>query len=151
MAVIATASAPPGLRRGGLERRAAARHDAMDVRMMEQGLAPGMQHGDHAELGAEVAGVGGDHAQCLGRRSEQDGVDRRLVLEGDLRGCRRNGEDEVEVFHRQQFGLTGGEPLGAGLALALRAVLVAAGIVGVTDAAALPAVLDMAAECRRAA
>src|SRR3546814_7566860 len=72
------------------------------------------------------------------------------VCSSDL-GCRRHGEDDVEVFDRQQFGLTGGEPLDAGLALALRAVPVAAGVVGVTDAAALPAVLDMAAECRRAA
>ena len=56
--------------------------------MMLQGLAPGVEHGDEADLGAEMLGIGGDRAQRLGRRPEQDGVDRLLVLEGDL-GDRR--------------------------------------------------------------
>src|SRR5205807_2192482 len=42
--------------------KAAARHDAVDVRMMRKGLAPGVQEGDHAGLGAEMLGVGADDA-----------------------------------------------------------------------------------------
>ena len=103
------------------------------MRVMQQGLAPGVQHGDNAELGAEMAGVGGDDAQCLGRRPEQNGVDQRLVLEGDLGDRGRQGEDDVEIRRRQQLGLAGGKPLGAGLALALRAVPVATGVVGDLD------------------
>ena len=91
-------------------REAAARHDAMDMRMMVQGLAPGVQHGDEADLGAEMLGIGGDRAQRLGRGLEQDGVDRSLVLEGDRGDRRRQGEDDVEVGHRQQLGLPRGEP-----------------------------------------
>ena len=56
--------------------------------MMLQGLAPGVEHGDDADLGAEVLGIGGDGAQRLGGGPEQDGVDDGLVLEGD-RGDRR--------------------------------------------------------------
>ena len=43
----------PGLSRGRLERQAAARHDAVDMRMMVEILTPSMKHGDHADLGAE--------------------------------------------------------------------------------------------------
>ena len=99
----------------------------MQMRVVVQRLAPGVQYGDRADLGAEVAWVGGDVAQRLGRCAEQDGIDDAFVLERDLRRRRRQGEDDVEVGHRQQFGLTGFEPFGACQALALRAVPVAAG------------------------
>ena len=54
-----------------------------------QGLSPGMQHGNRADFGAEVARIGGDVAQRVGRGAEQDGVDHALVLESYLR--RRRG------------------------------------------------------------
>ena len=119
--------------------------------MVLQRLSPGVQHGDRADLGAEVARVGGDAAQRLGRGAEQDGVDHRLVVERDLGDRRRQGEDDVEVGHRQQLGLARLQPLGARQALALRAVPVAAGVVGAADQAAVGAVLDMPAERRRPA
>jgi len=52
--------------------------------MVMEVLTPGMQHHDHAELGTEVLGVGGDGAQRLGRCAAQDGIHHGLVLEGDL-------------------------------------------------------------------
>jgi len=73
----------------------------MDMRMVLQVLAPGMEHGDETDLGAEMALVGSNRAQRLGRGLEQDGVDRCLVLEGDFGGGSRQCEDEVEIRHRQ--------------------------------------------------
>ena len=73
--------------------------------------------------------IGGDRAQCFGRGPEQDGVDRGLVLEGDFGGRRRQGEDDVEIRHRQQFGLPFGQPGGARRSLAFRAMPVATRIV----------------------
>jgi hypothetical protein len=32
----------------------------MEMRMVEQGLPPGVQHGKKADLGSKVLGVGGD-------------------------------------------------------------------------------------------
>ena len=43
----------------------------MDMRMVLQVLASGMEHGDETDLGAEMARVGGDRAQRLGRCLEQ--------------------------------------------------------------------------------
>ena len=96
-------------------------------------LAPAVQHRDEADLGAEMPGIGGDRAQRLGRRLEQDGVDHRLVLEGDRGDLGRQREHHVEVGDRQKLVLPRGEPVPAGLALALRAMPVAAGIVGHAD------------------
>ena len=114
-------------------------------------LSPGVEHRDQADLGAEMLWIGGDDAQRLGRRREQDGVDGVLVVEGDLGDRGRQGEDEVEVGHRQQLGLAIGQPLGGSQPLTLRTVPVAAGIVGDADLAAVRTLLDMAAQSRRAA
>ena len=50
------------------------------MRMMVQVLPPGVEHGNQPERGAEMLGVGGDEAQRLGCRLEQDAVDDGLVL-----------------------------------------------------------------------
>jgi hypothetical protein len=130
-------------------RRAAARHDAMDVRMMVQVLAPSMEHGDEPDLGAEMLRIGRDGAQRLGRRPEQEGVDRRLVLEGDLGHRCRQREHDVEVRHRQQLGLSGRKPLRPSRTLALRAMPVTAGIIGAAHQPAIRVGFDMSTEPRR--
>jgi hypothetical protein len=57
----------------------------------------------------------------------------------------------MEVWHRQQLGLPGGEPFGPGRPLALRAMPIAARIVGIADDPAGGADLGMATEvCRPA-
>jgi hypothetical protein len=53
------------------------------VRVLLQGLPPGVQHRDCADLCTEVTWVGSDVAHHIGRSAEQDGVDRALVLERD--------------------------------------------------------------------
>src|SRR5689334_17277172 len=67
-----------------VRRGAAARDEAVDMWMMKQGLTPRVQYCDTADLGAEVLRIGGDAAQRLRRRPEQDVVDSRLVLKRDL-------------------------------------------------------------------
>src|SRR3954447_7526560 len=110
-----------------------------------------MKHGNETDLGAEMARIGGDRAQYFRRGPEQDGVDRGLVLERDFGRRRRQGEDDVEIRHRQQFGLPFGQPGGARRSLAFRAMPVAARIVGDANETALRAAPDMAAERRGAA
>ncbi|MGY4286903.1 hypothetical protein ACVWXO_006123 [Bradyrhizobium sp. LM2.7] len=108
-------------------RDAAARHDHVHVRVMGERRAPGVQHGGDADAGAEVLRIGGDRQQGLGRDLEQEIVDHRLVLVGDVGDGRRQREHDVIVRHRQQLGLAVGEPVLCGGALALRAMPVAAG------------------------
>ena len=51
---------------------------------------------------------------------EQQVVDDRLVLPGDVGDLGRQREDDVEIADRQQVGLALGEPGSRGGALALR-------------------------------
>ena len=132
-------------------RDAAARHDHVHVRVMGHRRAPGVQHGGDADAGAEMLRIGGDRQHGLGRDLEQEIVDHGLVLVGDVGDRRRQREHHVIVRHRQQLGLALGEPFLRGGALALRAVPVAAGVVGDGRIGAVLAARDMAAEGRRAA
>jgi hypothetical protein len=70
-----------------------------------------MEYCGNADLGAEMARIGGDGGECLGGNAEQYCVDDGLVLEGDRTCRRRQGEDDVEIRHRQQLGLPLSEPL----------------------------------------
>jgi hypothetical protein len=78
-----------------VERGSAAGNDTMDVRMVLQGLAPGVENHGRAELGAEMSRIGGDGGERLGRRVEQDRVDKGLVLEGDLADRCRSAKQNV--------------------------------------------------------
>jgi hypothetical protein len=50
---------------------------------MEQGLAPGMQDGQEADLCAEMFGICGDGSQGLGCGLEEQVVAETLVLQRD--------------------------------------------------------------------
>src|SRR6201982_3575310 len=84
---------------------------------------------------------------------EQDAVDCGPVLVGYIGDLSRQREHDVEVRHRQEFGLALGQPLARRRSLALRTVPIATGIVGDLRVTALLvlAACDMAAERCRAA
>ena len=113
---------------------------------MGERRAPGVQDGGQADARAQMLRVGGDGHQRLGGGPEQEVVDGGLVLEGDGADRRRQGEDDVVVGNRQQLGLALVEPLPRRRALALRAMAVAAGIVGDALVRAVLAALDVSAE-----
>ena len=72
----------------------------MNVRMVLQGLTPGMEHRGNTDLRAQMLWIGGDGGERLSDGAEQDRIDGGLVLEGDLARQHRQGEDDVEVRHR---------------------------------------------------
>ena len=90
--------------------------------------------------------IGGDREHRLGGGAEQQIVDHRLVLPGDVGDLGRQREHDVEVADRQQIGFARGEPVPCRRALAFGAVPVAAAVVGDAAVAAVLAGLDMAAE-----
>jgi hypothetical protein len=115
---------------------------------MGHGRAPGVQHGGDADAGAQVLGIGRDQEHGLGRGLEQEIVDHGLVLVGDVGDRRRQREHHVVVGHWQQLGLALGQPLPGCGSLALRAMAIAAGVVGDQGVRAVLAARDMAAERR---
>ncbi len=98
----------------------------MQVRMEVQILTPSVQHGEEADGGAEVSGVGGDGEQSFGSGLKQDVIDRSRVLQRQAADLRRKSEHDVEVRNGQQFRLPLGEPPGARGGLALWATAIAA-------------------------
>ena len=108
----------------------------MHMRMVVEVLSPGMEHGDGADLGAQMPGIGSNQAQGVGGRLEQQPIDELLAVKGDLTKRGRQGEDQMKIGHRQQLGLALDQPLDGRCPLTLRAVPVAAGIVSDADLAA---------------
>jgi hypothetical protein len=131
-----------------IEGDAAARNEAVDMRVMGDRLSPGMQHRDQAEPGGQAPD--GERHERLGRCAHQEAVDSLLVLESDLGSRRRQGEDDVEIGNRQQLRLTSRQPLRSRRPLTLRTMAVSARVVGDAGKPAVTA-LDVAAERRRAA
>src|SRR5258708_17485621 len=98
--------------------------------MVLEPLVPGVQDTEEADLGAEVLGVAGNLDESLGAAAEQQRVDHFLVLEGERRQLVWEREDDMRIARREEFGAACRQPVVACLALTLRAVPVAAGIVG---------------------
>ncbi len=122
------------------------------MRVMGECRAPGVQDRSEADPSAEMLGIGRDSDQRLGRGLEQNVVDDGLVLVGDVGDLSRQREHHVIVGHRQQLVFALGEPRLRGGALALRAMPVAARVVGDLGVRAVLAARNVAAEgCRAAA
>jgi len=90
--------------------------------------------------------VGGDDQHSLRGRAEQQVVDQRLVVEGDVSDLGGQREDDVEIADRQQVSLALGQPCARGSALTLSAVAVAAAIVGDAPVAAVLASFNVTAK-----
>lgn len=82
-------------------RDAAARHDHVHVRMVRHRRTPGVEHGSDADACAEMLPICRDGQHRLRRCLEQQVVDRRLVVEGDVGDLGRQREHDVEVADRQ--------------------------------------------------
>src|SRR6516164_1155647 len=121
--------------------------------MMRHRRSPAVQHRGDADASAEMLLVGRDGEHGLCRGGEQEVVDHRLVLVGDIADCRGQCEDDVEVWHGQQFRRPRRHPFTRRRTLALRAVAVAAAVVGDggVGAGVVLAAHDVPAEGRRAA
>src|SRR5260370_19468581 len=115
--------------------------------MVQQGLAPGVQDGRDAQLHAET--VLAKRQQGLAGRGEQERIEGALVLPDERVEHMRQREDQVEVRHWQERVLLLFEPAVSGLALAERAMAVAAGVRHKMALAALLAAVAMTAQGQR--
>src|SRR5438132_7353108 len=125
--------------------------DAVNVRMEKQVLSPGMQNADDADLRAQMFGIGRDFQQCLRAGSEQQVVEHGRIVQGQYIEFVWRGEHDMEVGGGEKLAFAGSKPALARLRLALRAVPVAARVVGDGLAAALRTGSDVAAQRGRAA
>lgn len=82
---------------------------------------------------------------------EENAIEQPLVLVGNRRDLAGHGKYDMEIGNRQKVGFAIGKQLVAGSTLALRAMSVAARVIGDTRVRAVIAGLDMPIERRRPA
>jgi hypothetical protein len=85
---------------GAVRRQAAHRHDAVDVGMVLQPLAPRVEHHQSANRAAQALGISRDLEQGLGGCLKQQVVHHAFVDEREPSERLRHREDEVDVADR---------------------------------------------------
>ena len=103
---------------------------AMQVRMVPQVLAPGMEYGEDPDACPEMAWISGDLQQGFGGGTKQQVVEQALVAECKRCQLLRQSEDHMRIRHRQQTGGLSAEPAIASRRLALGTMPVAAREIG---------------------
>jgi hypothetical protein len=83
----ATATRNPA---GTVERESTGRDQTVHMRMVQEGLSPGVQDGQKADARSEMVGIGRDFEQRLGGRAEECGQQCTRILEQQRRRASRN-------------------------------------------------------------
>jgi len=78
----------------------------MDMGVIIHGPGPGMQDAEDAYHSADVAGIFGELDQGLSCGIHEDAVDVRLMASSEVMELMGQREDEVEVWHTKDLGLT---------------------------------------------
>ena len=82
------------------------------MRVQDQGLSPSVEYGKEADFSSQMFGIGGDGGQGLGGGSKQNVVDNFFVLVSDGSDLFGDGEDDMEIVCRKNFGRSLLDPLG---------------------------------------
>ena len=125
--------------------------EAMHMRMVDELLRPGVQHGHHANRAADVTSIAGEFDDALGSGPHQCGVAIALVRTQHIAQLLRHGDRDVEVGAGQQLDLARRNPPLGLILMASRAAPVLAGMIGVDLSAALIAAPQVPAERWRSA
>ena len=88
-----------------------------------------MENANHADLCAQVLGIGRDLQQGLRTGSEQQVIEQTRVVQGQHIEFLGHSEHHMEVAGSQEFSLAGRQPTLARLSLALGAVPISARVV----------------------
>src|SRR5580658_4966412 len=124
----------------------AGRDHAMDMRVKFELLIPSVQHAEKADLCTEMFGIASDFEKGFRTGAKQKIVDDLLVLQSQWCQLARQREDNMDVARREQLLATRCEPAVASPGLTLRAVPVAARVVGDGTMSAASAFIEMSAE-----
>jgi len=101
----------------------------MQMGMKQQVLSPGVQDGRDTDLRPQALRIGGQSEQALRSRAKEQVVEPSGMVQHQGIHGRRQGENDVEVFHRQQALQPSLQPFGAFACLALGTVPVPTGVV----------------------
>jgi hypothetical protein len=97
----------------------------MQMGMKQQVLSPGVQDGRDTNLRPQPFWIGSQREQGLGGRAKEQVIEPSGMVQHQGIQGRRQGEDDVEIFHGQQSLQSGLQPFGAFARLTLGTVPVA--------------------------
>jgi len=127
-------------------REATGGNDAVDVRMSEQVLSPGMEYREESDLGAQMFGIAGYFQKGFRTGAEQEVIEDLLVLQRQWGELVRQSKDNVDIGDGQKFTLPSHNPLVASAALTLWAMAIAATVIRGGAIATARALIAMPAE-----
>ena len=123
-----------------IEAQSSTRRDAVDMGEIPELLIPGVENGDEARSGSEVAAAHVDHGLRCGL--EQEGVGGARVAKKERMETGRESEDLVKVENGEEVMHLGLDPEGLIQALTLGAVSIAAGVIdGILTSAVIASLL----------
>ena len=120
----------------------------MEMRVMVQLLAPGVEHGEAAELGPEMFGGLSNVLECLGDGAKEQAIEWARVLEHQRPQIVWQGKDDMGVGRLEHLAFPGREPRRLHRAMTFGAATVAAGVVGLDLVATLVALCDVSPKRR---
>jgi len=124
----------------------APRDETMEMEVLREGLAPGVENRGDPDRAAQVPRVAPEGEQRVGCGTEEQRVEHaRIALREGVEGV-GYGEDHVKVRDRQEVGLARDEPPFLGERLALWTMAIAAGVVRDAHGAAVVPRLPVPAE-----
>jgi hypothetical protein len=130
--------------------QSAGSHDAVNMRVEQQSLIPGVQHAEEADLRSQMARIAGDLEQRLCTGMEQEVKEDLLVLQDQWGEFAWQSEDSMHIARGQQFLFPRREPAQAGVALTPWTMPVTARVIRDGDMVAVGAAIAMTAQHRRA-
>jgi len=122
----------------------------MEMRVMVQLLAPGVEHGEATDLRPEMFGGLGNVLECLGNGAKEQAIEWARVLEHQRPQIVWQGKDDMGVGRLEHLAFPGREPRRLRRAMTFGAATVAAGVVGLDLVATLVTLGDVAAQGGRA-
>jgi hypothetical protein len=120
--------------------------DTMEMGMVLQLLAPGVEHSEAPELRAEMFRVLGDIVEALCNRVKEQAIELAGVRQRQGPQGVRQGKDDMDVGRVEHLALPGGEPRGLGRPRAFGATAVPARVVRLDFVSTGVALRDMAPE-----
>jgi hypothetical protein len=110
-------------------RQASSGEDTVEMRVMVELLAPGMEHRQAADVRPEMLRVPGDILERLRHGPKEQAIEHTRVVEAQGTEEMRQRKDDMDVGHVKHLTLPSGEPGRLGGPLALGAVAIATGVI----------------------
>jgi hypothetical protein len=114
---------------GPVGRQAPSGEDTVEMRMMVELLAPGMEHREAAEVRPEMLGVASDVLERLYHSTKEHAVEHAGIVETQGAEGVGQGKHHMDVRNVKDLALSSGEPGRLRSAVALGAVPIATGVI----------------------